>query len=564
MMARWLGIAVVLAVGAGPFAAASPYSDFVINNTSPVLYWGLNEAGGWVAADLAPLGGLNDGSYASATLNNAGMRPPGFPNMGAANVAPSVNRNGGTLYTALNSIAGVGTAAYSMQAWFNSTAAWNTAAVNYIFARGVGPGGGVDLRDSVGVGGSYGLTPTGRLYYFPGGTDDSLLRIGTTVLSTNTWYHTVLVRNGDNIKVYLNGVKEIDTTRPWLGGTGERFTAANRMDFGMNLGLSGLYDEVAVWDRALSPIEARALYLAAFGDTSVASCAYSQAVLAGNPEAYWRLNEIAPVGIAVDATNHFHDFAYPTAPSRTGAGQDVGPRPLAFPGLEDSNNAPRLIRGVENNSYLGNVSGVLPGQNDYSIEMWFRPEQLQVPFGSVYLMHRLDADAGQTNCGDYLGLITVGAQPGPVNLFIFNGDKPGDVPGETFVRGTTSLNLGDWHHVAMTRQDNLVRVYLDGLLEIEAIMPLLAGTKWVNGTWTFGNRLDMLTNNQRFNGNLDEIAIYSAAYDAPFFLGHYQAAMGIPEPASLSLFAVGLSALLVARSRSRGRKPTPCKPLHEE
>ncbi|HUT35366.1 MAG TPA: LamG domain-containing protein [Planctomycetota bacterium] len=562
MRDRGLRLFVVLALGVGSVVLGSPYSDFVINTTSPVLYWGLNEAVVGPAIDLVPgVGGANDGTYTNATVNNVGMRPPAFTNMGATNVAPSVNRNGATLYTALNSIAGVDTGAYSIQAWFNSSAAFGAAAINYVFARGVGATG-PELRDSVGVWGNYNpdpdpppplpAVPTGRLYFYPGNAiGDSQLAYGSTVLSPNTWYHTVMVRDGDDIQVYLNGVKEIDATRIWQGGTGDRFTAGNRVDLGTNLGLSGRYDEVAVWDRALTATEARSLYLAAF---SAPSSHYSQTVLAGNPEAYWRLDEVAPTGSAIDATGHLHDFAYPSAPSRTGAGLDVGPRSPDFPGFGDANNAPRLIRGVGNNSYVGSPTGILPGQNDYSVEMWFRAETIQVPYGSVYLMHRLDADASQTNCGDYLGLLTVGAQPGPFNLFLFNGDKVPDVLGEVSLRGTTDIDLGEWHYVAMTREGDLVRVYLDGLLEMETPMILLAGTKWTDGTWTFGNRIDMLGNNQRFNGNLDEIAIYDSALTEQFFMSHYQAGLGvvIPEPATLSLLVLGASAI-AARRRRRPR-----------
>jgi len=83
-------------------------------------------------------------------------------------------------------------------------------------------------------------------------------------------------------------------------------------------------------------------------------------------------------------------------------------------------------------------------------------------------------------------------------------------------------------------------------------MPLLAGTKWTNGTWTFGNRIDMLTNNQRFNGNLDEIAIYGSVLSEQIVASHYQVALNgfaIPEPATLSLLALGAAALAARRRR---------------
>ncbi len=557
MSVRRLRIALLLAVGSGPLVAASPYSDFVVS-TSPVLYWGLNETVPGPAIDLMPIpGGANNGTYISATLGQVGPRPPAFDNMDTLNYAPSVSRNGLTQYTSLATTGGVGTGAYSVQAWFYSTIAFGIGAthpLHYVLGRGNGLAANIDNRDAVYVGGTYaGIIPS-RLYFTSGAGGGAAY--GSSVLVPNTWYQTLMVRDGSNVKVYLNGVKEVETTMAWMGGGGDYFAGGNRVDYTVTpsgLGLTGRYDEVAAWNRALTAAEARGLYLAAF---SAPATAYSQTVLASNPEAYWRLNEISPIGTAIDATGHLHDFTYPTAPSRTGAGSDIGPRPATYLGFEASNNAPRLIRGTENNSYLANPSGVLAGQNDYSVEMWFRAEQVQVPFGSVYLMHRNDSDnGGVTNCGDYLGLVTVGAQPGPLNLFIFNGDKVPDVTGETFVRGTTSIALNTWHQVAITRQGNLMHVYLDGLLELNDInMPLLAGTKWSNGMWTFGNRIDMLTNNQRFNGNLDEIAIYGGVLSEQIVASHYQVALdgfAIPEPATLSLLALGGAALAARRRRPR-------------
>ena len=162
---------------------------------------------------------------------------------------------------------------------------------------------------------------------------------------------------------------------------------------------------------------------------------------------------LTPVGsdIAADASGNGHNFTYHRAMSRTGTGTDVGSLPPGIPGFETTNNAPTLPGNVlsATNGYLGIPTGVLPGQNDYTIEMWFRRSQ---PVGGMgeYLVHR--SDVGLTNTsGDYLGVWG--------QLFIYNG---ADINGV----GPNVIQLGQWYHVAMTRQGDNVTVYLNGQVEI--------------------------------------------------------------------------------------------------
>jgi len=75
--------------------------------------------------------------------------------------------------------------------------------------------------------------------------------IGTTSLTLNTWYHVALTRNGDDFKIYLNGVLDGSGTQP-----------ANTYVDVFNVGLmkyqgvdyfpfQGKMDEFAVWNTAL-------------------------------------------------------------------------------------------------------------------------------------------------------------------------------------------------------------------------------------------------------------------------------------------------------------------------
>ncbi len=403
------------------------------------------------------------------------------------------------------------------------------------------------------VGGTYsGVTPR-VLALIRGNNASGLSAIrGTRTLWENTWYHLTFVRDDSQpdakAKVYLNGQLEIASSDPWWNGTGSDlgnyFYAANRPDYNIGLGVNGRYDEVAVWNRALSDAEVWGLFAASIGEE------YPAAVMYHNPEAYWRLNETTGVNTAVDFSGHGHHFTYNDEPSRTGAGLDLGPRPHeGYGGFERTNAAPRLIKSSDinqQNGSIGTVTGVLSGENDYSIEMWFRREQMYDATRGLYLMHRNDfgQPGASPNAGDYLGIRPIS---GEVKLFVFNGDPGGGKP-YVSVAGNTTIEEGVWYHVGMTRSGDLISVYLNGQLEIQTTMFKQSGTVWTNGFWTFGNRLDMLSNWQRFNGNIDEIAIYHGALPQEVFYAHYMAAR-VPEPASCVLLALGVLALLV-RKRS--------------
>jgi len=496
----------------------SVYTDWLQTDTDPAIYWTQNETGGSVAFDAAVVtGGVNDGTYVNATPGGIGPRPTdGYANMASDNLAATVGSTAGsTLYTSLATTAGVPTGSYSVSLWFNSTAdPLTTRTLQYLFMRGNGTADS-DRRDAVYIGGNWYGAPSGKLTYISG--QSGVKVSGDTLLQPNTWYQLLFVRDDaatSKARVYLNGQLEMEDASSWYGGTGERLTAATRTDTHTGLGLFGAYDDVAVWDRALTASEARDLYFTAIGLPDVP---YAASVLRKAPEAYWRLNETTGNDTAADATIHGHDVAYYTpvyssTPTRTGSDPDVGPRPSAQGGFEADNNAPTLPgdqHAPGNDDGFAIVpSGVLGAQNDYSIEMWFRRGALST--NGAYLMHR--NDLGYTNGGDYLGVRQSG------QVFIYNGSAPSLV-------GPTATAEDQWYHVAMVREGTTVRLYVNGLLDTSGTLATYS-PHWTNGTWTIGGRNDTGRNlGQEFNGNIDEVAIYGRVLGGDEFQENYVTAM---------------------------------------
>ena len=546
-----------LVVGAALLSTGdgSVYSNYVINETGPVIYWNSDETTGPTAGDSATLGGANNGTYIEAqagglTLGATGPRPAqGYRNMASANRAPEVTC-GLTQYTELAGTAGVSTNSYSVQAWVNLASDYTSNRLNYITTRGntdTSPW----MNDGLHAGGSLAGYLQGGLNYYHSPLDPGETKVpGSRVLTPGSWYHVVTVRDGADVKVYLNGKQETETTWAYGTGNGETLNVGHRPDYSgglADLGFRGRYDEVAVWDRSLSASEVNNLYVQAAGNH------YSAAVLDDAPVAYWRLDETTGNNTARDETGHGHDFAYDAPSSRTGTGLDVGPRPYDYCGFDAVNNSPLLDKNdasADKLEFLGVADGLLPGSpgginNDYSIEMWIRRDG---PLGYADFSYLMNRNALGVDAGDFLGITSYGSADR--NLLLYNGVWPASSTG--YHTGTTPIEEDQWYHVGMIREGDHVSAYLNGMLEVEGTLVTKTGTDWSTGEWGFGNRMNAAASSSsfRFNGNMDEIAIYAGAVDPSMFLEHYLAAT-IPEPSSLMLSLMGLAGFALASRRRR-------------
>jgi len=113
--------------------------------------------------------------------------------------------------------------------------------------------------DQLLIGGS--RTSPGQLCLANGGSDVSMILTGRTDLIEKTWNHVALVRDGRHVTVYLNGnpTPEINgeleiTNAPesefmFFGGRGDRA-----------FGFEGRLDDIAIYDRVLTPDELIARY----------------------------------------------------------------------------------------------------------------------------------------------------------------------------------------------------------------------------------------------------------------------------------------------------------------
>ena len=221
--------------------------------SKPLAYWRMSEPAGPTAVDSS--GNQNHGVYEEGVaFYLEGPRSPTFS--GSRTISRAAHFAGGRMKALLENLG----RAYSAEMWlFNGMPADARPVAGYFFSRGVH--GAEDAPgDHLGIGGTAAFPA--RLIFFNGNRLDQLLE-GTTELDLKTWCHVVLVRNGRQVTVYLNGQPEPeiagqadvresdDVEQVFVGGRSDNF--AN---------FAGMIDEVAIYDRVLSPEEVAGHYAA--------------------------------------------------------------------------------------------------------------------------------------------------------------------------------------------------------------------------------------------------------------------------------------------------------------
>jgi len=239
---------------------ASPYAAAVLAS-GPARYWRLDDLDGPQALDA--VSGKHLGEFETQiAYYMPGPRASDFPGFEADNHAPHFV---GQRFAAR--IAGLGDR-YTVELWFYNCMPTDARPVTgYLFSRGPADNA-VAAGDHLAIGGAEAWP--GKLVVHVGGAPPTKLPGVTDVPLRNwvprqSWHHVVLVRDGTNVTVYLDG-----RTQPEIsGGTApppatDDIFIGGRSDGQYNL--EGRIDEVAIYTRALSAEEIQKHYQAAVGE----------------------------------------------------------------------------------------------------------------------------------------------------------------------------------------------------------------------------------------------------------------------------------------------------------
>lgn len=487
-----------------------PADDYIaaVLQSQPAAFWRLDELAGTLARDVS--GHDRHAEYESGVAFYLPGRSPHGLEFAEQTPNRGVHLAGGRVKAA----AGAETAAYSVEFWFwNGLAADARPVCGHLFAVGLEGENGAS-GDQLQIGGA---AAGDGVLRFANGAETELS--GPTPLRMQAWHHVVLVRDGRQIRVFLNGRET-----PEICGEAERQALASpQLFFGgrhdRDSTLEGKLDDIAVYARPLSAAEVAAHYRASGltpprplppprtaprHTTRLSTPAdverYAAAVRASRPAAWWTLHE-ADGDRVPDASGQGRD-----AVLRDGATVWRADRPAAnFTGGH-------LAATFQGSQPLGELP------HDYSAEMWIwneLPSHARAVTG-YFFSRGLDGAAGAP--GEHVGI--GGSNIAAGRLIVFNGNQRNEL-----LTGTTLLPENSWHHVVLVRQGDLVRVYLNGAAE-----PEIEGRLSV----TFPDRCGQLfigARNDRFapfQGRIDQVALYDRPLSPEEIAAHCAAAAVSP------------------------------------
>ncbi len=297
-------------------------------------------------------------------------------------------------------------------------------------------------------------------------------------------------------------------------------------------------------NRVLTKVVGASIITAVLGvHVSSAVAGYSDAVLADNPLAYFRLNETAGSLVNSEVGGHGGSVI------GTVGLADAGPQVAAFDGFDAANTGATFVGADGNGIDLGaGISTAMVGASAITTEMWISKAAL-----STGIYQDNAASVLYTDAAAGANIVIRGN-----NLKVGGRSTSSDGFKSIAYGVNTSVSVpGDWYHIVgiLDFANNDILLYVNGVLVQSNTSAGFSQSTYASGsysTWTdrIGNVAGSggLPDNV-ITGAIDEVAYYNRALTAEEVSAHYDAAF-VPEPVSSMLLGIGSLCYLSARWRS--------------
>ena len=345
----------------------------------------------------------------------------------------------------------------------------------------------------------------------------------TTILS-DTWYHIVFTKNGDDNTLYINGVSDNTVT-----STGNVASTTSNFRIGSYDGSQyfwdGNLDEVALWNTALTQTQV----------TQVYNNGYPGNLTSLSPISWWRLGEDAYfVSNVVTIPNQIT-----SGPTGTGSGTQTAILVGEAPGSYANGSGVNLVVtdriGDAPESTANSVSINMIPSNRISYPAGYTPTQVNNAFSMEFdgasdhiLLDEINLGSTQTlsfwinRTANAVAECVLGGSNGwgnpglavyiETNNYIYfqvNGIGAGS---KNFGNVFGTRPAGNWYHICISRNGDSTTLYVDGVsvrtitgfgtgdLKIDAI----GAARWANASGYAYN----------FDGKIDEVALFDYTLSA--------------------------------------------------
>jgi predicted Zn-dependent protease len=328
------------------------------------------------------------------------------------------------------------------------------------------------------------------------------------ILSPNTWYHAVLVRQGNApgaLTLYLNGAAvssfaAFQNDFPFtMGTTTSEVDIGRRTYAGYQQYFSGSLSDVAVYNRALSASEVATLYTNSLTGGSVTS---------PPPVTTTNSSPVTSTNAGIGVTNGLVAW-YPLAGdandySGNGNNGTLGGYPSFTAGVSGAANTALSLNGSSQYVSLGHPSLYNFGSNDFTFSLWFQTTAT----GTPQQLFSCDDASGRQFIFDIDDL-----SAGTVTAYLQNGSA---VVG---YRTGNILSPNTWYHAVLVRQGNAsgaLTLYLNGTAvssfgAFQNDFPFTMGT--TSSEVDIGRRT-YAGYQQYFSGSMSSVAVYNRALAA--------------------------------------------------
>ncbi len=432
----------------------------------PVGYWKFDEGTGTSVSD-------SSGNGVTATIvdggGNVGRWTPGK----FGKTYFSAGRNGSADTISLASSTNVGTQ-HTVSFWAN----FDT------FEDGSGNGTAVVGNGTDASAGYAFYIDNTSIYSRPAAT--SAVSI-TNTLSTDTWYHIAVVRDGTTVKFYANGI-QIGATQTLGENNNYSYDNLSNFEAGTQaFPVEGQLDEVKVYNYART--QAQIIEDMNGGHPIVGTPI-------GGPVGHWSLDD-GNGTTAQDKSPNNNDLTLSTA-SWTNDGK-----------LNKAwNGTGALWLSRADDADFDFIAGA-----DFSLSAWVRSDSASNPAAAEYIISKETSSAGYALWFTTGGEIVCGIDD---DASSFPEDSAGDTASNTDYYDAT------WHHVICVRNtvSGRLELYIDGKL-FDADTSLSATGDLSNAdSLTVGDR-NATNDTDDFNGDIDEVKIYRAALSSTDVLTEY-------------------------------------------